>query len=419
MSNEDYPDDLALSRQTLADLLAALRKAAGLTQQQVADHIGFSRATVAGAETCHRQASAAFWARCDDLLATRSELRAAYAQLAAARRDRERRLVLQAEAEREERLTRLRASGRTPALPATTILRLTDDDRSGFTEVGSRSSVSLSDGVDWPAWFGLRLAGLFCAVDSWPDAAHCYDLQALLHQEILMLDAEEPEDLSNAYSLSRRQALVALASLPLPAIATGQGIGATAYSVERFLARCAASLTGCWHLLRGSDLDTVEQLLSKYILPLGVIARQSSRHRQIAARLASQAHRICGIVALHRNHVRLRERHCQQALHYARIGGDASTEAAALISLASTYFYQSQPGQATALYESGLAENTAVPRLQQSRLCAELSVVYGQLGRERDALRCSCSPGPWRVVGDVRTAGVMILNRAATTSAVL
>ncbi len=31
----------------------------------------------------------------------------------------------------------------------------------------------------------------------------------------------------------------------------------------------------------------------------------------------------------------------------------------------------------------------------------------------------SCSPGPWRVVGDVRTAGVMILNRAATTSAVL
>jgi len=81
------PDDLAAFRQTLADLLATLRKEAGLTQQQVADRLGYSRATVAGAETGHRQLGEAFWAGCDDLLAPGGQLRSAYAQLAAARRE--------------------------------------------------------------------------------------------------------------------------------------------------------------------------------------------------------------------------------------------------------------------------------------------------------------------------------------------
>jgi transcriptional regulator with XRE-family HTH domain len=50
MSDQDEPDELAPFQQTLADLLAALRTEAHLTQQQVADRIGYSRATVAGAE---------------------------------------------------------------------------------------------------------------------------------------------------------------------------------------------------------------------------------------------------------------------------------------------------------------------------------------------------------------------------------
>jgi Helix-turn-helix domain len=109
--------DLAPFRQTLADLLATLRKEAGLTQQQVADRLGYSRATVAGAETGHRQPGEAFWIRCDDLLAPGRQLRSAYAQLATARRDRARRLARQTELEREARVARWRAGHGLPADP--------------------------------------------------------------------------------------------------------------------------------------------------------------------------------------------------------------------------------------------------------------------------------------------------------------
>jgi len=46
MSDQDEPDGLAPFRQTLADLLATLRLEARLTQQHVADRIGYSPATV-------------------------------------------------------------------------------------------------------------------------------------------------------------------------------------------------------------------------------------------------------------------------------------------------------------------------------------------------------------------------------------
>jgi transcriptional regulator with XRE-family HTH domain len=114
-TDNDAPDDLAPFRQTLADLLATLRREAGLTQQQVADRLGYSRTTVAGAETAHRQPGEAFWTSCDDLLAPAGQLRSAYAQLAAARRDRARRLALQAELERETKLAQWRAAHNLPA----------------------------------------------------------------------------------------------------------------------------------------------------------------------------------------------------------------------------------------------------------------------------------------------------------------
>jgi len=155
--NED-PDDLAPFRQTLADLLAALRKEADLTQQQVADRLGYSRATVAGAETGHRQPGEAFWAGCDDLLAPGAQLRSAYAQLAAARCERARRLARQAELDREVRVAEWRAAHNLPAVPAAitaaTSPRSADrtDSRAGSgssTREHSRSSASVTPTTRW------------------------------------------------------------------------------------------------------------------------------------------------------------------------------------------------------------------------------------------------------------------------------
>jgi transcriptional regulator with XRE-family HTH domain len=94
-------DDLAPLRQCLAELLAACRKSAGLTQQDVADRVGYARVTVACAETGHRVPAEAFWEKCDYLLGAAGQLNRAYAQLTAARRERARRNARDKQAERE------------------------------------------------------------------------------------------------------------------------------------------------------------------------------------------------------------------------------------------------------------------------------------------------------------------------------
>jgi hypothetical protein len=109
-------DDLAPLEQTLADLLVSLRDEAGLTQQQVADHIGYARVTVATAETTHRMPGEDFWIRCDDLFGARGALRRGYAQFAAARHERARRRARGDQAKRDARIARGAASStRLPA----------------------------------------------------------------------------------------------------------------------------------------------------------------------------------------------------------------------------------------------------------------------------------------------------------------
>jgi len=83
----------------------------------------------------------------------------------------------------------------------------------------------------------------------------------------------------------------------------------------------------------------------------------------------------------------MREYHCKQAYHYATVASDTGSQASALISLASTYFYVSKPEQALAVYERALSLEAHLPPLQRSRVYAELSVVYGQLDRVDDAIR--------------------------------
>jgi len=240
------------------------------------------------------------------------------------------------------------------------------------------------DGTDWPAGFGMHTAHAVSMVHNWT-GGQSEALQTLLHQEILMLDASAPYGGQSVFETSRRQALITLATLPLT-VGAARGSRESSGATEAFLANCGASLTACWHLLNGSDLGTVDRLLDRYLLQLEAVARRPSKHQSTAARLASQGHRISGIIALHRNHIRSREHHCRQAIEYAALAQDAPSHVSALISLASTYFYQSDPVRAAQTYENALAFDAEMSPLLQSRTRAELSVVYGQLGRERETL---------------------------------
>lgn len=238
--------------------------------------------------------------------------------------------------------------------------------------------------TDWPVWFGMRLAHATSMVHNWT-GGQSDTLQTLLHQEIMMFDASAPYGGPTVFETSRRQALVTLATLPLTLGAPRTFTNSNA-ATEFFLSHCGASLTACWHLLKGSDLDTVDRLLNGYLMELEMVARRPSKYQGAAARLASQGHRISGIIALHRNHIQAREHHCKQAIEYARIAEDVGSRVSALISLASTYFYESDPVRAAETYENALVFDADMSPLQRSRTRAELSVVYGQLGRERETL---------------------------------
>ena len=245
-------------------------------------------------------------------------------------------------------------------------------------------------GQGWPGWFGARLA----RVITLPDAGQCPPqpaaVQALLAQEIEMSDAAMPAPGApgrEAHELSRRHALATLAALPAAALPGAGGARSRTAGPDPFLARCAVSLTACWHLLRGSDLDAAAGAVAGYLLPLDAAALREGRGQQPAAALAAQAHRIAGIIALHRQQLGVRERHCRQAAELAAISGDPGTTAAALISLASTWFYAGDPARAAAGYERALAVAGPLPPLLLSRAHAEAAVAYGQLGRDQDALR--------------------------------
>ena len=295
------------------------------------------------------------------------------------------------------------AAGRRPPQQQD-VLALASQDLSQGNEMprGLPSAATLGTGntvlsvtqPDWPKWFGIRLAHLVSLIERWQiQEAQVNSLQAVLAQEILMFDTSAPHQAHSQnyleYTTSRRQTLMTLAALPLAFAANVMSDDSRSFSAAResFLAQCAASITACWHLLRGSDLGTVDDIMSSYLMPLEGMARQSSRHQRAAAALASQTHRVRGIVALHHSQLGMREYHCKQAFHYATVASDAGSQASALISLASTYFYISKPEQALAVYERALSLEAHLPPLQRSRVYAELSVVYGQLDRVDDAIR--------------------------------
>jgi len=97
-------EDLVPLEQTLADLLAALRDQAGLTQDGLAKRIGYRRSTVGTAERRQRVPSEHFWVGADAVLRADGRLLRAYAQLTQAREQRRQAALAEARAAREARV---------------------------------------------------------------------------------------------------------------------------------------------------------------------------------------------------------------------------------------------------------------------------------------------------------------------------
>jgi tetratricopeptide (TPR) repeat protein len=103
-------DALAPLLGVLRDLLVSLRSQAGLTQEELADRIGYSRSAVGGAESLKRVPAESFWRRTDEVLDGRGALLRAYRQLAEARAERARAARRRADLKRQARVRAWRTS---------------------------------------------------------------------------------------------------------------------------------------------------------------------------------------------------------------------------------------------------------------------------------------------------------------------
>lgn len=115
-------EEVRVAREDLGSRLRELRRAAGLTQQELAERVGYSRARVAGAES-GEGCAALFWTGCDKVLNGGGTLSAGYGAIEELRR---RRHAEDAAAARAERLRRVQQSEGQPTVSPSSQARLRD-----------------------------------------------------------------------------------------------------------------------------------------------------------------------------------------------------------------------------------------------------------------------------------------------------
>jgi DNA-binding XRE family transcriptional regulator len=96
-------DNVAAMQRELGRQLAALRRAAGLTQHRLADLAGFARSTVSLAEIGRQCQAREFWQACDKALDTGGVLTAGAGQIDTVRDAEQRSAALAAQEAREAR----------------------------------------------------------------------------------------------------------------------------------------------------------------------------------------------------------------------------------------------------------------------------------------------------------------------------
>lgn len=239
-------------------------------------------------------------------------------------------------------------------------------------------------------WFDLKHHLISVLVKQWYGRAMYSDLlQKIVDQELGMFNFVKTLYTFDAYTLSRRNALKAIAGLPL-AFSSGGRLSYQKYqpSPEEFLPECAASISSCWHLLNGDGLSIIEETLPLYLPLLVKWARQSSRYQQIAAYLGAQGCLLMDLVSYHRFRFQDSLSYATQAVELAEVSGDRDLQVYALVLQGGAFNLN---GYKRAMLEKHLRaeeiRDEVVPALR-SYVLAELAYSHAENGQVQQALRC-------------------------------
>ncbi len=237
---------------------------------------------------------------------------------------------------------------------------------------------------------GLKVVQLVGVVNARHERAlQCREIQALVDRELKMLDESISPGAQEEYRISRRQALITIAALPTTLLLWKPGSVAAAPDPAEFLPQCAASITACWHLLKGDGLGAVEQILPKFVPTLTDLALHPSAYQQEAGYLGAQANILQAILAMHQLNVVGRERYCRAAIKCGRVSGDNRLTAAALMYLGYTYSFcyrPQKPELAIQAFLDGLNVLGGEESLIRSDIAMGLAEAYAQCRNEHEAL---------------------------------
>ena len=205
---------------------------------------------------------------------------------------------------------------------------------------------------DCATWFGLKLAEMITLVHQWSGMATFSSvLQSKIDQEIKSLDRLKDQFPVEAFSLSRRSFLIALASLPSALLVSSKQGHKLVLSLEELLPQCATSLTACWHLSSGNHLESIPPILDSYLPTLITVVENASSYRELAADLVAQCYFLKTIPSWHIEGLDRAESFCIQALRYSEIAKNTNLRLNALNQHALISYYAKQFPKALAKSE--------------------------------------------------------------------
>jgi transcriptional regulator with XRE-family HTH domain len=155
-------------------------------------------------------------------------------------------------------------------------------------------------------------------------------------------------------SITRREALCELASIPMIAMGTHQTLKAPRY--EEMIRFCTAALEGCWELYRGSDPTGTRHAFDcvcTYVPILETIAKDSAQYRKEALNLAAQYAIVKTMLGWHFLKRVESISHAQDALGLSKEAGNIVLQMGARCKLSYTYITAKNYGMALSTMQEG------------------------------------------------------------------
>src|SRR5581483_7346622 len=188
----------------------------------------------------------------------------------------------------------------------------------------------------------------------WSLTAESYHTYQEIHAAMahIFKDYDKMTNKKNLH-INRRKALLRLITLPFatPALVAALKSGETpsATTSKDLLTQCAVGIGACWELRKSaehSDLALAFEGVSTYLPVLQLIVKDSSEHRQEAARLVMQCFLLKSLLAQHLENLLSAISYAQQALPYSEAAQDVSLHLQVFKRLAVMYVFGKQYQQA-------------------------------------------------------------------------